>query len=364
MSRFVFATGGTGGHIYPAIAIGTELQERGHEVHFLGQRDGVEERLAQEAGFPFTGVLTGKLDRQRPDPRALFTSLAGVTQAVGFVRRHRPAVMVGFGGFASFPGAAASLLTRTPLVLHEQNAYPGLVTRLFASRARLVIASQTAALRRLKARDSTVVPYPVREQRYGRSEARRLLGLPESGTLTLVMGGSQGSLALNKAVLEALRELRDIRPLVLHSTGEAHIEDVRVGSAGIANYVTRGFVDASLAWSAADLAITRAGYGTLSEAAFHGVPLIMVPLPTSAENHQLHNALEFERAGAGRVLEQKNLGNLPSIWRELLAEEARVEYARAAAALSPAGATGRFADKLERIAEGAGAVTAVPADQR
>ncbi|MEX2535923.1 MAG: undecaprenyldiphospho-muramoylpentapeptide beta-N-acetylglucosaminyltransferase [Trueperaceae bacterium] len=349
MTRIVLATGGSGGHIYPALAVAEVAVSHGFDVHLLGQKGGMEERLAAESKLPFVGVASGKLDRQRPDPREIVSSAGGVRAAVAALRHLRPALVVGFGGFASFPGAAAAVLTRTPLLLHEQNAFPGLVTRLLAPFAHSVVLSQPATSRRVRARRVTVVPYPVREDRVERSEARRVLGLPEEGTLTLVMGGSQGSAALNAGVVAALRELRDLRPLVLHSTGAAHFESVRSTAAGFSNYIPRPYVDATLAWSAADMAITRAGFGTLSEAAFFGVPLIMVPLPTAAENHQLHNANAFAQAGAGGVLEQQHLGELAGRWREMLEEPRRQAAAAAARELSPAGAASQFVELISGI---------------
>ncbi|MEX2543282.1 MAG: undecaprenyldiphospho-muramoylpentapeptide beta-N-acetylglucosaminyltransferase [Trueperaceae bacterium] len=359
MSRLLFATGGSGGHIYPALAVAELARSRGYEVHLIGQSGGMEERLSAEAGVPFIGVASGKLDRQRPDPTALLRSLAGVRSAVAAIRRLRPALVLGFGGFASFPGTAAAVLTRTPLLLHEQNAYPGLVTRLLAPFARVLVLSQPALTKRTRARRVEIIPYPVRERRVERSEARRLLGLPAEGTLTLVMGGSQGSAALNDAVVAALEELRDVRPLVLHSTGPVHLEKVRAAAAGVTNYVARPYVDAVEAWSAADLAITRAGFGTLSEAAYFGVPLITVPLPTAAENHQLHNARAFADAGAGRVLEQRELAELPKVWREMLHDSTRLAAATAAGALSPRGAATRFVELIDELNETPGASGAV-----
>ncbi|HEX7003245.1 MAG TPA: undecaprenyldiphospho-muramoylpentapeptide beta-N-acetylglucosaminyltransferase [Trueperaceae bacterium] len=354
MSRLLlFATGGSGGHIYPALAVARAAAMRGLDVHLLGQAGGMEERLSAEAGLPFTGVASGKLDRQRPDPRALLRSIRGVAQAVAALRRLQPALVMGFGGFASFPGTAAAVLTGTRLVLHEQNAYPGLVTRVLAPFAHTVVLSQPATARRVRARRTVQLPYPVREERLERSEARRVLGLPQEGTLTLVMGGSQGSAALNAGVVAALKKLRDLRPIVLHSTGPSHLEEARTATAGTANYIPRPYVDAKLAWSAADLAITRAGFGTLSEAAYFGVPLVMVPLPTAAENHQLHNARAFAERGAGVVLEQHRLEELPAVWREMLAEPRRNEAAVAAAKLSPAGAAARFAELLEETLDSA-----------
>lgn len=345
--QLVLATGGTGGHIYPALALAASLGRAGVSSAVLGITGGLEERLSAEAGVPFFGVPGGKLDRQRPDPRQLLSALNGVISARKLLRQLNPQLVVGFGGFASLPGSAAAAWNRLPLWLNEQNSYPGLVTRLFQGRAELVIASVAAALPRLKTGRSTVIPYPVDETRYERSEARRRLGLPEEGLLTLVMGGSQGSVALNDAVLKALSSFGTDAPLTLHATGAANLAAVREQADGLVNHHPRGYVDGPLAFAAADLAITRAGIGTLSMAAFHGVPLIMVPLPTAAENHQHHNALAFAAAGAGLLLPQSEAGSLHGRWQELLTDPERLNRATLSSLqLSPAGALETFTDRI------------------
>jgi UDP-N-acetylglucosamine--N-acetylmuramyl-(pentapeptide) pyrophosphoryl-undecaprenol N-acetylglucosamine transferase len=338
----LFATGGSGGHIYPALAIAGGLQEAGVTVEFCGQQGGMEDALVSSAGYVFHGVSAGKLDRQRPDPRQLLTGLRGVLQAFGVLRRTRSALVLGFGGFASLPASLAAVMGGTPLLLHEQNAFPGLVPRLLGRQARLVVTSLPEAQQRMKARAFAVIPYPVREERLEKRAARQALGLPEDGLLTLVMGGSQGSAALTDAVVAALQGWTGPAPLTLHSTGPAHLDGVREAAGSIAGYEPRAYLDAALAWSAADLAITRAGTGTLSEAAFHGVPLIMVPLPTSAENHQFHNARAVESAGAGVLLPQAELQRLPEVWRALQQDRPLAQAGAAAAARSPAGARDAF----------------------
>lgn len=396
----LLATGGTGGHIYPALAVAHEARARGLHVMLLGQRRGMEERLAAEAAVPFLGVSAGKWNRQRPDPRHAWRALKGVIEAVRLVRKVRPHRVVGFGGFASFPGCVAAVLNGIPLILHEGNAFPSRVNRWFSSRAALVVSAQPEALAHLRgARETTVVPFPVREQRVDRAQARASLGLPEHAVVTLVMGGSQGSLTLNRAVPEAFRDLAhdastgatptdarsahtessvaestDIgpgdaegadaeradatptaaaarRPVhhVLHAAGPALVHEVRERANDLANYHVVPYVDAPTAWSAADLAITRSGVGTLSEAALHGVPLVMVPLPTSAEDHQLHNARAVAAAGAGTVVEQRAIEHLAEAWRALLDPDARAAAAAAALARSPAGAARRMVDAVLRV---------------
>lgn len=350
--KLLLAAGGTGGHVYPALATADEARRRGHAVVLLGQADGIEARLASEADVPFHGVRAGKWDRQRPDPRQAWSALAGLAAAVRFARRWRPDLVAGFGGFASFPGCAAAMLLRRPLLLHEGNAFPGRVTRWFARWARGVAAAQPEVADRLpRARRVEAVGFPVRERRVPRDEARRALGLPRDGVLTLVMGGSQGSAALNESVPAAYRALEEAaRPLVLHASGPRWADALAQRVGDLSGYRVAGWVDATLAWSAADLAVTRAGVGTLSEAAFHGVPLVMVPLPSAAEDHQRHNARALQAAGAGRCVVQGDAAALAEGWRALLAADARRAASRAIAARSPEGAARRLVDLAERLA--------------
>ncbi len=342
----VFATGGTGGHIYPALAVAREVVSRGHPAVFLGQSGGMEAALVPQEGFAFHGVAAGKWDRQRPDARSGLEAWRGLWQAVAILQRLKPALVVGFGGFASFPGLAAARFLRVPYILHEGNAYPGRVVRLFAGGARVAAVSHEAARAHLpKAKKLVLTGFPVRETRLGKAEARSRLGLPQEGLLTLVMGGSQGSKVLNETVPEAYRALAQ-KPLVLHSTGKGWLEQVQARVTD-ANYHLSGFVDATLGWAAADLAITRAGVSTLAEAAFHGVPAIMVPLPTSAEDHQRHNARAVAEAGAGWLVEESDLGKLAHVWARAIEPEVRGPAGAAALRLSPAGAAKRLADLID-----------------
>lgn len=351
----VMATGGTGGHIYPAVAVARELAGRGCQVAFIGQQTGLEARLIPAEGLPFYGVRAGKWHRDRPDPRQAVRAALGLRDAAMLLRQLRPALVVGFGGFASFPALAAARVLGIPYALHEQNAYPGKVTRWFAPSARFVAAAQAEVGTHLPV-GAEVVGMPVREERLGRAAARRQLGLPETATVTLVMGGSQGSLVLNEAVPSAFERLpertrTDLR--VLHSSGPAHVEKTRERAAGSTRYRVDGYLESVLAWSAADLGISRAGTGTLAEAAFHGVPLIMVPLPSAAENHQLHNARAAEAAGAGITVEESTLATLEEAWQTLLDPVVRQKMRAQARLRSPEGAGERLADLIEHQLKGA-----------
>jgi UDP-N-acetylglucosamine--N-acetylmuramyl-(pentapeptide) pyrophosphoryl-undecaprenol N-acetylglucosamine transferase len=359
-ARLVLATGGSGGHVYPAVALARAAIERGADVLFLGTRDGVEARLLRDEGWAFVGVPAGKLDRQRPDPRAPLLALAGVVRACAELRRWRPHLVMGFGGFAAFPGSAAAVLTGTPLVLHETNAVPGLVTRLLAARAQLVVVCQAETAARLPRARSLQVPFPVREVRHERAAARRALDVPDDAILTLALGGSQGSSALNRSLprLFAVLAARHPRLWLLHVTGPDWLETVRAEVGDRQRYRLAGFVDASLAWSAADLAVTRGGYGTLAEAAFHAVPLVVVPLPSAAEDHQRHNADALARAGAGAWVPQGDDDALLAAWEVLLDEERRTAASAAQAARSPAGGTRTLLETVWPLLTGSRKATA------
>ena len=349
--KLLLAAGGTGGHVFPAIALANAARAAGHQATLLGGAHGMEERLAAEADLPFVGVATGRWDRQRPDPREAWRAVRGLAGAVRATRRIAPDIVVAFGGFASFPGCVASVVTRTPLLLHEGNAFPGRVTRWFAGRAAAVaLAMPEAASHLPDARRVETVGFPVRETRVAQDEARSRLGVPGGGTLTLVMGGSQGSKALNERLPAIYRGLPiDDRGAVLHATGERWLASVAEAVSDLPDYRAVGFVDATLAWSAADLAIVRSGVGTLSEAALHGVPVVTVPLPTSAEDHQRVNARAIHTAGAGIAVEQDDAAALGEAWRTLLGGTARRAAALAMAARSPEGAALRLLDLAGRM---------------
>ena len=356
MRRVVLCSGGTGGHIYPAVATAQELARRGYGVTLLGQAGGMEERVAAEQGLDFFGVSAGKFARSASglDPRQAYRAVRGLAQARRFLKSQRPGLVLGFGGFASLPGVLAAQSLGLPTVLHEQNARLGLTQRLAVRRARVVATAypQVAGLRPAKAMP---VGMPVREERLPRPEALAQLGLQRGPLTVFVMGGSQGSVALNNTVPGVLRELfggagltPDDSVQVLHATGPRWLVEVAPQVQTLPWYRVGGYVDAVAAWSAADLAITRAGTGTLAEAAYHGVPLIMVPLPASAEDHQRYNARAVEAAGAGRLVEQDSVSRaLGAVVLECLEKGTRAAMHDAALRRSPQGAAHRLADLSE-----------------
>ena len=331
----LLATGGSGGHIYPALALAPALRARGYKVAFIGQAGGMEATLIPDAGERFYAVAAGKWRRGRPQLQQAWAALRGLWQARQTLQGLSVEAVIGFGGFASFPAVAAAWSLGLPLILHEGNAVPGKVTRWFARRASLIGASVAQLKTHLPSSCKLVtVGYPVRAVRWGKAEARRQLGLPEDALVSLVMGGSQGSQCLNEAVPQALAQLQaeGHNPSdhhVLHSSGQRWYESLEARCQNLPRYHVSDYLDALLAWAAADVAISRAGMGTLSEAALHGVPLLMVPLPSAAENHQWHNAQAVAARGGGYVVSEDALETFAATWLELLNPHTRQQASAA-----------------------------------
>jgi UDP-N-acetylglucosamine--N-acetylmuramyl-(pentapeptide) pyrophosphoryl-undecaprenol N-acetylglucosamine transferase len=301
--------------VFPALALARHLAEGGAEVRFAGTSTGQEARLVPDAGFAFVQIEAKPLVRAA-SVRALIAPLSTIRS----VARCRPIVeaadvVVGMGGYVSVPVALAALRARKPLVLHEQNAVPGLANRALARPARTVALSFADAARRLPRSVTTVVTgnpvrpeiLAVRAQRDTlRKEALVELDLDEARRTVVVFGGSQGALHVNRAIIEALAALADRRDLqVVLLTGPAHLEGIRSSLPSSGSLLVRplGFLERmELAYALADLVVSRAGATTIAELAVCGIPSILVPYPYATGRHQEANARALQRAGAADVV--------------------------------------------------------------
>ena len=318
--KIVIAGGGTAGHVFPAVALAQELAAGGHHVVFLGTEEGLEARLLPEAGFDFTPIGAAPLARRL----SVATMRAPVT-ALRSVRACRPLVadadaVVGMGGYVSVPPVLAARREHRPIVLHEQNAVPGLATRLLARGAGAVALSFADAAARLPRRVRTVVTgNPVRERILAvpasrdalRTEAMAALDLEDGRTTVVVFGGSLGALHIDRVVagtIEHLRERDDLQLLVL--TGPRHLEVVRGPASRSMPLRVRPlpFLDRmELAYAAADAVVARAGATSIAELTVCGLASLLIPYPHATANHQDANARELERAGAAEVLADADL---------------------------------------------------------
>ncbi len=301
--------GGTGGHVYPGLAVARELLERGVEVVWMGTRAGIEARVVPAAGIPVEWVpvagVRGKGWRRRL--AAPFMVARAVWHALGVMRRLRPRAVLGMGGFVAGPGGVAAWLARRPLCIHEQNAVAGLTNRLLARIARRVACAFPAAF---PGRRVVVTGNPVREEIAALpAPAERWAG--RRGPLRLlVLGGSLGARALNLTVPAALGRLpAGGRPLVRHQTGRGKLEETRAAyaEAGVEGELEEFLEEMAEAYGWADLVVCRAGALTISELAAAGVGALLVPYPHAVDDHQTRNGAWLVEAGAARMIDQREL---------------------------------------------------------
>ncbi len=305
--RVLVMAGGTGGHVFPALAVARALADRGAEVRWLGTRDGMEERVVTAAGLPIDFIsVTGLRGKGALGwLTAPIKLVRALSQSLVVLRRFRPGAVLGMGGFVAGPGGLGAKLLGLPLVIHEQNAVAGLTNRLLAPWARRILTAFPDVLKR-----GEVVGNPVREEIAALPEpAARFAG--RSGPLRiLVIGGSQGAVALNRTLPEALGRLgTDWRPRVIHQAGEKNLEAARkaYAAAGVTADIRPFLVDMAEAYAWADLVICRAGALTISELAAAGAPAILVPFPYAVDDHQTKNAHYLADAGGALLAPQKAL---------------------------------------------------------
>ncbi|MSS70053.1 MAG: undecaprenyldiphospho-muramoylpentapeptide beta-N-acetylglucosaminyltransferase [Candidatus Latescibacteria bacterium] len=313
--RILIAGGGTGGHAFPAIAIADEIRRRraDADIRFVGTRRGVEMRAVPRAGYPIEVVPVIGLRRALSVDllRFAFILTAGLIRTFRMVRRFRPAVVICTGGYVGGPAGIVAYLQSVPVVVQEQNSFPGLTTRLLSRVATQVHVTFPASLHYLGGRGE-VSGNPTRAEfgTIGQTEGRIRSGLhPDLSTL-LVFGGSQGARGINTAVGQALPALIEGQRLqVLWQTGHLDFDSASEQARPFGDrVVVRAFIDdMAAAFGAADLAICRAGATTIAELTRCGLPAIFVPLPTAAEDHQTKNAQALVRAGAAQMIPQRDL---------------------------------------------------------
>jgi len=315
--------GGTGGHVFPALATARVLQRRGYDIVWLGTQQGIEARLVPAAGIPVEWLSVSGLRGKGAATllAAPFRLLVAINQAMRAIRRHQPRVVLGAGGFASGPGGIAAWLLGRPLVVHEQNAVAGLTNRVLARLARRVLEgfpnSFGSGVRAER------VGNPVRPEIVAIAPPGRRYAGREGAVRLLVFGGSQGAARLNAVLPAAIGELpAALRPAVLHQTGKHNFEETvqAYRSRGIEADVRPFIDDMASAYGWADLAVCRSGALTVTELAAAGVPAILVPFPAAVDDHQTRNAQYAVQAGAAKLLPEGDLTpiSLAALLRALL----------------------------------------------
>ncbi|MDO5623898.1 MAG: undecaprenyldiphospho-muramoylpentapeptide beta-N-acetylglucosaminyltransferase [Pseudomonadota bacterium] len=302
--------GGTGGHIFPGLAVAEALRARGWRVHWLGAPGSMEEKLVPPRGFAFEPVAFGGVRGKGFVTLALLPLrlLRAFAQSMGVVRRVRPDVLVAFGGYITFPGGLMGVALNKPLVLHEQNSVPGMANKVLAHIADRVFTAFPGVLP--KARRVQWVGNPLREAfTQVPGPATRFTG--RSGPLkVLVVGGSLGAQALNDVVPKALALIPESqRPVVTHQSGARQIDALRANyqAAGVQAEAVPFIDDMARAYADADLVVCRAGASTVTEIAAIGAAALFVPFPHAVDDHQTANAKFLVDQGAGWLIQQRDL---------------------------------------------------------
>jgi UDP-N-acetylglucosamine--N-acetylmuramyl-(pentapeptide) pyrophosphoryl-undecaprenol N-acetylglucosamine transferase len=359
--RVLFAGGGTGGHLYPGIAVAEELRRRDPAtvVSFVGTARGLESRVVPALGLPLDVIHSAGLKGKSVGALARGLALLPLSalDAWRVLSRRRPDVVVGVGGYSSGPVLLLAALRRRPTLVMEQNTAPGFTNRVLARWVDAAAVSYDETLRYFP-RVGFVSGNPVRREfveRSRRDEPRQT----EGKVRVLILGGSQGARAVNEALLAAAPQLaaHAASLVITHQTGERDLARVRDGyaAAGLAATVEPFFHDVHAQMTAADLVVSRAGASTLAELTILGTPMVLVPLPTAADDHQRKNAVALARAGAAEVIEERELSGerLASLVVALAGDPARRErMAQAARGLGRPDAAARVADRIAALAGG------------
>ena len=304
--------GGTGGHVYPALAVARELEAHDQNIVWLGTHRGLEARVVPEAGIDMEWISVKGLRRKGFIALlvAPFQLVWALMQAIAVIWRRRPAAVLGMGGFASGPGGLAAWLTRRPLVIHEQNAAAGLTNRLLARLARVVLQAFPGSFNSKVVAET--VGNPVRKDIAAVARPSIRYGERQGPLRLLVVGGSQGSLALNLTVPEALANLpAHERPIVRHQCGELTYEQARDAYAqhdvdvDLVQYIE----DMAEAYAWADLVVCRSGALTVAELCAVGLPALFVPYPGAVDDHQTANARPMADAGAAVIIDESMLSS-------------------------------------------------------
>jgi len=333
--RMLIAGGGTGGHLFPAVALAQKLteQEPQSDICFVGTDRGIEAKVIPELGWPLEKIeISGFAGTGIAAKLALVPKLGrSIVDSIRIIKHFRPDIVVGVGGYASGPVLFAARLQGIPSLIHEQNALPGLTNRLLARWVNKVCISFEESLHRFKGGKLLFTGNPLRK---GMDQCPEISGKP----VLLVFGGSRGARAINDAMMDALNHLGQHWPdlKIIHQTGEEDLERVR------AEYTRANWKDAEItpfisdmagAYAQAHLVVCRAGATSVAELVACGRPSIMVPFPQAAADHQTINALAIEKKGAGFLLPQAEMNGekLPHLIDTLLNDPERLRMMGAVA---------------------------------
>ena len=343
--------GGTGGHIFPGLAVAEALRARGWRVHWLGAPASMEAQLVPPRGFDFEAVEFGGVRGKGVSTLVLLPLrlLKAFGQSIGVIRRVKPDVLVGLGGYITFPGGLMGVALNKPLVLHEQNSVAGMANKVLAGVADRVFTAFPDVLKKAQWVGNPLRSAFTRQAAPGERFAGR------TGPLRLlVVGGSLGARALNEIVPQALALIpQEQRPVVTHQSGAAQIEQLRANyqAAGVQAELTPFIEDTASAFAQADIIVCRAGASTVTEIAAVGAAAVFVPFPAAVDDHQTTNAQVLVQAGGGWLVQQRDLS--PQMLAELLQNMERtalMERALKAKSMQKINATREVVTACEEVA--------------
>jgi UDP-N-acetylglucosamine--N-acetylmuramyl-(pentapeptide) pyrophosphoryl-undecaprenol N-acetylglucosamine transferase len=358
VKTLMIAGGGTGGHIYPAIAIAREFLARDatRKVVFVGTERGLEKTIVPKAGFPLEFISVGGLKGKGGLDliRNLFRLPLGFIQAWKVISKHRPNIVLGVGGYSSGPVLTAAGMRRIPTIIHEANAFPGLTNRVLARFTTAVAVAFAEALPRMKRNDGVITGNPIRKEFF---EVRNAASSQPRNPRLLIFGGSQGSKILNEAMTGALLFLARLKDSleIVHQTGPNNLAPVQQAykQSAFAHARVVPYLDPMVdEIAAADLVVSRAGAMTVGELSAAGRAAILVPFAAATNNHQELNARVVERAGGAVVITEKELSpeRLAGAITEILGDpEKAARMGAASRKLGTPDATKRIVDLIEKI---------------
>lgn len=310
MKKIILTGGGTAGHVTPNLALLPALQKAGYEVRYIGSYQGMERKLIEQAGIPYDGISSGKLRRyfdwkNFSDP---FRVLKGCSEARKLLKKYKPDVIFSKGGFVAVPVVLAAKHYKIPVIIHESDMTPGLANKICIPSAAKICCNFPETLKYLPADKAVLTGSPIREEllKGDRTSGLSYAHLSSDKPVLLVIGGSLGSVAVNKAVRAILPRLLN-HYQVIHICGKGNLEESLIGTEG---YVQYEYVDAPLKhlFAAADLVISRAGANSICELLALRKPNLLIPLSASASRgDQILNANSFEKQGFSKVLEEESL---------------------------------------------------------
>jgi UDP-N-acetylglucosamine--N-acetylmuramyl-(pentapeptide) pyrophosphoryl-undecaprenol N-acetylglucosamine transferase len=315
--KIIIAGGGTGGHLYPGIAIAREvLRESGNEVLFVGTRQGIEAKVLPKEDLPVRFISVGKLKGMSAASilKTMIMLPRSIIQSLLMVREEKPDVVIGVGGYSSGPVALAAWALRKPLLLVEPNSYAGLANRKLGSLAsKIILCFPGTGAQHFFAPAKTIKTGPLVRKGIdagNREKALADFGLDQDRFTVFAMGGSGGAHAINMAMKQAAMHLKSVKQIqILHQTGEKDVADVDAGyrEAGVKAAVLPYIHDMAGAYAAADLVVSRSGATTVAELAVCGKRAVLIPFPFAADNHQEFNARTLAERGSAEVIVQQDL---------------------------------------------------------